>query len=95
MLQISIQFFNFLEKNKICFGNDELVKKILICLFPLLPNLSSSIYKKLFEDIKYQEWPMVNKDLLEDNKINFPIQIDGKLVQLFSIQKKAIMKKIY
>ena len=91
--------FNFLEKEKICLSNDELSKKILICINPILPNLSSSIYKKLFdEDIKHQEWPMVNKDLLYDNKINLPIQIDGKLVHVFptirDYKEESLLKEI-
>ena len=32
---------NFLEKNKIYLGKNELSKKVLICLFPIIPRLSS------------------------------------------------------
>ena len=34
---------NFLEKNKIYLGKNELSKKVLICLFPIIPRLSSII----------------------------------------------------
>ena len=37
---------NFLEKNKIYLGENELSKKILICLFPIIPRLSSSKLSK-------------------------------------------------
>ena len=38
---------NFLEKNKIYLGKNELSKKILICLFPIIPRLSSILSKKI------------------------------------------------
>ena len=52
---------NFLEKNKIYLGKNELSKKILICLFPIIPRLSSTLSKKLF-NIKISNllWPEVN-----------------------------------
>ena len=32
---------NFLEKNKIYLGNNEISKKILVCLYPIIPRMSS------------------------------------------------------
>ena len=80
--------FNFLEKEKVYLGNSDLSKKILTCIYPILPNLSSTIYKDLFkEDINTQEWPTINEDLLYEDKIDLPIQINGKLVHIFSTKK--------
>jgi leucyl-tRNA synthetase len=36
---------NYLEKNNIYLGNNELSKKILTCLFPIIPRLSSTLSK--------------------------------------------------
>ena len=91
--------FNFLEKNKIFLYDSLLSKKILICLYPILPKLSQSINKSLFKSKDFDEWPVINKDLLIENNINLPIQIQGKLVTTIKAVKgyneKEILKSIY
>ena len=91
--------FNFLEKNKVFLYDSLLSKKILICLFPILPKLSQSINKSLFKSKDFDEWPIINKDLLIENNINLPIQIQGKLVTTIKAVKgyneKEILKSIY
>ena len=49
---------NYLEKNNIYIGNSELSKKILICLYPIVPRLSLTLSKKIF-NIQISEllWP--------------------------------------
>ena len=91
--------FNFLEKNKVFLYDSLLSKKILICLYPILPKLSQSINKSLFKSKDFDEWPVINKDLLVENNINLPIQIQGKLVTTIKAVKgyneKEILKSIY
>ena len=91
--------FNFLEKNKFFLYDSWLSKKILICLYPFLPKLSRSINKSLFKSKDFDEWPVINKDLLIENNINLPIQIQGKLVTTIKAVKgyneKEILKSIY
>ncbi len=91
---------NYLEKNKIYLGKDNLSKKVLTCLFPVIPRLSSLLSKKLFSiEISNLLWPEVNKSLIEENKINLPIQIKGKLISTINTEKgyneKDILEKIY
>ena len=91
---------NFLEKNKIYLGKNELSKKILICLFPIIPRLSSEISQKLFNlEISSHHWPKVDKQLIEENEINLPIQIKGKLITTIDTKKgyneKDLLEKIY
>ena len=79
---------NYLEKNKIYLNNDNLSKKILICLYPILPRLASSIYKDLFnEELSRQNWPNINNQLLEETDLILPIQIKGKLVTTIKTKK--------
>ena len=79
---------NYLEKNKIYLNNDNLSKKILICLYPMLPRLASSIYKDLFnEELSRQNWPIINNQLLEETDLILPIQIKGKLVTTIKTKK--------
>ena len=90
--------FNYLEKKKIYLCDSDLSKKILMCLYPIMPRMSSNIMLSLFnENIKY--WPSVNSDLLIETDINLPIQIHGKLVTTIKTMKgyeeKEILKLVY
>ena len=92
--------FNFLEKNKIYLANNILSKKILICLFPILPKFASSQYKNLFnESFKDQKWPIIDHKLLEETEITLPIQIKGKLITTLNTKKnyneKELLNEIY
>ena len=92
--------FNFLEKNKTYLYKNDLSKKILICLFPILPRLSSNTYKMLFSmELKDLLWPKINKNLLHDENLRLPIQIKGKLVATIDTIKgyneDELLKEIY
>ena len=79
---------NFLEKNKIFLGSDKLSKKILTCLFPIIPRLSSKLYKELFNmEITNLLWPEINMTLIEEKEITLPIQIKGKLISTINTKK--------
>ena len=91
---------NFLEKNRIFLGNDTLTKKVLICLFPIIPRLTLQLYKELFKmEISKHLWPKINMSLIEENEINLPIQIKGKLISTINTKKgyneNALLKEIY
>ena len=91
---------NFLEKNKIFLGNNDLSIKVLICLFPIIPKLSSILSKRLFNtEISDLLWPEINMALIEEKEINLPIQIQGKLISTINTKKgyneKDILEQIY
>ena len=91
---------NYLEKNGIYLGEHELSKRVLVCLFPIIPGLSSILSKKLFGlKISDLDWPEVDQKLIEDDEINLPIQIKGKLVSTIDTKKgyneKDLLEKIY
>ena len=91
---------NFLEKNKIFLGDNDLSKKVLICLFPIAPRLSSMLFNDLFK-IKISDllWPEINMKLIEEKEINLPIQIKGKLISTINTKKgyneKDLLEQIY
>ena len=91
--------FNYLEKNQIYLHDNELSRKVLICLFPILPRLSVKISSILFNTKNLGNWPDIKYELLVENKINLPIQIQGKLVTTFETMKgykeKDILNSIY
>ena len=91
---------NFLEKNKIFLGNDTLTKKVLICIFPIIPRLSLLLSKELFKiEISNYVWPKINMDLIEENEINLPIQVKGKLISTINTKKgyneNTLLEEIY
>ena len=91
---------NFLEKNNVYLSNHELSRKLIVCLHPILPRLTSSLYEKLFQKVlKNESWPIVNENLLEDEDIVLPVQIKGKLITTIKTKKdyneNVILDKIY
>jgi len=79
--------FNYLEKEKVYLANSKLSNKIIICLFPILPKLSTSLNKYLFNSSDFNEWPEIRDDLLIEDNINLPIQIQGKLITTVQTKK--------
>jgi len=51
--------------------------KILIAMSPVIPHFTSECLFILKKDNKY-EWPIIKKELLVENCINFVVQINGK-----------------
>tara|TARA_B100000927_G_scaffold246535_1_gene209514 strand:- start:571 stop:1158 length:588 start_codon:yes stop_codon:yes gene_type:complete len=92
--------FNYLEKNNIFLGNNDLSKKIIISLFPILPRLSNSIHQELFgQSINNNLWPDIDQNLLVEDDLVLPIQIKGKLVTTINTKKgyeeKNLLETIY
>ena len=91
--------FNYLEKNKVYLHDNELSKKILICLKPIVPRMSSNIMRNLFKEDNMKYWPKVDSDLLLETNINLPIQVQGKLVTsldtIKGYKEEEILKLIY
>ena len=90
---------NFLEKNKIFLGDNTISKKVLVCLFPIIPSLSNGLSKELFNiEISNLLWPKINMELIEEKEINLPIQIKGKLITTIKTKKgyneKELLKEI-
>ena len=91
--------FNYLEKERVYLSNSMLTNKIIICLFPILPKLSLSLNKFLFQSSEINEWPSIKLELLVEDKINLPIQINGKLITIIPTRKgyeeEEILHTIY
>ena len=92
--------FNFLEKESIYLNNHDLSKKILVCLYPIVPSLSAKIFKNFFNsEITKESWPIVNEKILLEEKIKLPIQINGKFVTtidtIYNYKEKNLIEEIY
>ncbi|MDB3974146.1 leucine--tRNA ligase [Alphaproteobacteria bacterium] len=92
--------FNYLDKSKVFLASNVLSKKILICLYPFIPKLTSKIYENLFnQKLKDQLWPNINQELLIEKNLNLPIQINGKMIMTIptkkSYQEDELLKSVY
>ena len=71
-------------------------KKILILMSPFIPHFANECLGNI--EKKNVKWPIVSKDLLIDDKINFVIQINGKkrglLIVDRNISQDKLMEKI-
>ena len=91
--------FNYLEREKVYLQNSDLSKKILVCLYPIIPGMVVNLYMDLFNSKNISNWPKINKELLIEKSISLPIQVKGKLITTFNTQKgykeKEILESIY
>ncbi len=93
--------YNFL--NKIInekFNKDTLIenyKNILSIMSPIIPHLTFECLETLKLDI-FQNWPKVDKKMLENETIDFVIQINGKKKEIMKVKKdineKTVMELI-
>ena len=88
---------NYIKTHKNLKNLKDNYKKILICFTPILPHFAN----ECFEDLGIKdniEWPKYDLAVLENEEINFVIQINGKKRTILSIKKgskeKDIMKLI-
>ena len=75
----------------------ECYKKLLILFSPAIPHFTS----ECFEDLGFQninEWPKLNKGLLEEDKVDYVIQINGKkraiLNESRDIDQESLLSKV-
>ena len=79
-------FVNYLKKNNHLKNLEENYIKILTCFSPIIPHFSS----ECLEDLNYNDnlsWPKYNNALLDKEKINVVIQINGRKRSLININR--------
>ena len=79
-------FVNYLKKNNHLKNLEESYIKILTCFSPIIPHFSS----ECLEDLKYNDnlsWPKYDNALLDKEKINVVIQINGRKRSLININR--------
>jgi leucyl-tRNA synthetase len=73
-----MEFYN--EFNQEIFSKEDL-EKIIIASAPIFPHLAEEIWEKTGHkySVHMQEWPEIKKEHLEDEKVEIPVQINGKV----------------
>ena len=84
---------DFVKKNKDLENLESNYKNILICFSPIIPHFANECLVDLgFEqNIK---WPKYDKNLLEEEKINIVIQINGKKREVIKANKDTDEKEV-
>ena len=88
---------NYIKTHKNLKNLKDNYKKILICFTPILPHFANECFEDLGIKDKI-EWPKYDLAVLENEEINFVIQVNGKKRSILSIKKgskeKDIMKLV-
>ena len=67
--------------------------KILICFAPVIPHFANECLAELGHK-EEMEWPSYNEALIEDEKTNIVIQINGKKRAILNIKKGLSEKEV-
>tara|TARA_B100000965_G_C19195998_1_gene585225 strand:- start:259 stop:648 length:390 start_codon:yes stop_codon:yes gene_type:complete len=67
-------------------------KTILIMFSPLIPHFTSECLKEL--KINNINWPIIDKNLIGEEKINYVIQINGKKRDIIKYEKNISEEKL-
>jgi leucyl-tRNA synthetase len=91
-------FYNKLIVNDMHYSNlKENYEKILIVMTPVIPHISNECLEKINVKEKIN-WPIVKKDLIENDIVNIVIQVNGKKRSIISVEKNLdeniLMQKI-
>ena len=77
---------NYIKNSKNIKNLSENYKKILICFSPIIPHFSSECLSDLGSEGNLN-WPKYDENLLENDKINIVIQINGKKRTVLNVNK--------
>ena len=77
---------NYIKINKNIKNLESNYKKILTCFFPIIPHFTSECLNDLGA-LENLSWPEYQKDLLEEDKVNIVVQINGKKRALLNVKK--------
>ena len=85
---------NYLKNNYDLKNLKENYVKILNCFAPVIPHFATECLAELKHKEK-MEWPSYNKALIEDEKTNVVIQINGKKRSILNINKGLSEKEVF
>jgi leucyl-tRNA synthetase len=84
---------NYVKNNEDFKNLKENYKKILICFCPVIPHFAN----ECLLDLGFKEnidWPKYDENLLDEEKINIVIQINGKKREVIKVKKDTNEKEI-
>lgn len=94
MYEIYNFFIKHLEKNISSKDLLENYKKILTIFFPIIPHFVSECMEDLNLNVEV-DWPKIDKKFLEDNIVNYVIQVNGKKRGLINSEKNITEDELF
>jgi len=92
--QIYNDIFKLIDKNYSKKTLIENYKKILITMNPVIPHFSNECLKLIDKNLGPIEWPKINKKLIEEQIINYVIQVNGKKRGLIQAEKDILEENL-
>ncbi len=89
-----MQFYN--EYSRKNFDKED-ITKLLIVSAPVLPHLAEEIWSKTISpssSVHDQQWPEVDLSTLQDDLVEIPVQISGKVRGRISVSKTATQEEV-
>ena len=89
-----MEFYNEFSKGGV-FSKDDL-EKLIVCIAPAMPHISEEIWVQTGHgySVHMQEWPEIDESLLEDDTVEVPVQINGKVRGRVIVNADASEEKV-
>ena len=82
VMELVNEIYNVIDKNEVKKDTlKEAIKTVIILLSPFVPHLTEELWHKMGgrESILKENWPSYDKDLIVEDVVSIPIQINGKV----------------
>ena len=89
-----MEFYNTFSKSSFDIKD---LEKIILITAPLFPHLTEEVWCKTMGNqysVHLQKWPKINKDLLVEENIEIPVQINGKVRGTITIRKDSKQEEV-
>ncbi len=89
-----MEFYN--EFHNEIFSQEDL-EKLIIISSPVFPHLSEEVWEKTGHDysVHMQDWPEIDEKHLEEEEVEIPVQINGKVRARIKIRRGASEDEVY
>ncbi len=73
-----MEFYN--ENSKKVFSKND-IENLIVVVAPILPHIAEEVWEKTGHEysVHMQKWPIIDENLLKENSIEIPVQINGKV----------------
>ena len=88
-----MQFYN--KYSEFSFSKDEIIK-LVVCIAPIFPHMAEELWNITGHDysVHMESWPKVDQSLLEDEVIEVPVQVNGKVKGRITIKVSSTEEEI-
>lgn len=72
------------------------VERLILTIAPILPHMAEEIWEKTGHEfsVHTQKWPEIDESLLEDDIIEIPVQVNGKLRGKIEVSSEATQEDV-